>query len=652
MELRIKSKCINIIAVRRSRATAIIALALLVSIPAFGQPTTRTPSEIALDRDIRGLSQVRSALETSERPIRVLAQFSQVTVDPGGSRASALPMRGLATATLESATQKVRTALTHQGIANVRTIEGLPLVTFELQRSQLTELAESGQFAIVIEDKLSTPYLGSSGPVINVPELHVIGGTGAGQAVAILDTGVDIDHPFLNGRVVEGACFSSNFAPHGATSLCPGGADNAITIPSGNHCTGVPGCDHGTHVAGIAAGRSTGTISITGVAPDANIMAVQVFSRFDDAPGGPDTCASVGTTSPCVLSYDSDQIRGLQRVVDRASALDIASANMSLGGGKYTADCDTENAALKAIVDQLLMLDAATVIAAGNDGFRDAIGSPGCISTAVTVGSTTDGDNVSGFSNLSDTVDVLAPGSSIESSIPGTGLAVFNGTSMATPQVAGAIAAIASCAEPGTTIGDIETALVVSGTSVSDGRTGGSVVKNRIDLEAAGQQVGCGNGQVEVDFDCVGHSLDNLKLMSKGWWFWRRWWIVDGSHLVFYFGNNKAEAQASLDVIKKFGSTSTCYIGRPDASMQYLRTGTSVPTGSHSGLDCIGFNRAGLQIEPVGGQFRLTDGASSMLMFPNELEAQQAVAAINHHRLNRQCFVGRPNPSFTYWLAD
>ena len=43
---------------------------------------------------------------------------------------------------------------------------------------------------------------------------------------------------------------------------------------------------------------------------------------------------------------------------------------------------------------------------------------------------------------------------------------------------------------------------------------------------------------------------------------------------------------------------------------------------------------------------------SSMLMFPNELEAQQAVAAINHHQMNRQCFVGRPDASFKYWLAE
>ncbi len=630
---------------------ALAALTLGISSSVFAQELTPAARDAQLDRDIRGLSQVRVTLEQSDRPIRVLAQYSRASADPAASTTEVLPMTGLATATLASATQRARNTLTAQGITNVREIQGLPLMTFELKRSQLTAMAESGQFAIIVEDKLSKAYLGSSGPVINVPALHALGGDGSGQTVAILDTGVDIDHPFLNGRVVEGACYSSNFAAHGATSLCPGGADNATTVASGNHCTGVNGCDHGTHVAGIAAGRPSGAITITGVAPEAHVMAVQVFSRFDDVPGGPNTCASLGTTSPCVLSYDSDQIRGLQRVVTRAADLNIAAANMSLGGGEFAADCDADNAALKAIVDQLIAAGGTTVIAAGNDRFRAAIGSPGCISTAFTVGSTTDSDNISSFSNLSETVDVLAPGSSIESSVPGTGFDVFNGTSMATPQVAGAIAAIASCAPAGTTIADIEAQLVATGTNITDGRPGGSVDKNRVDLSAAAAAIGCDIPPMPED--CIGHNLSNLELRSRGWWFWKRWWIVDGNHLMFYFGNNRAEAQESLDVINQFGFTDTCYIGRPDASMQYLRTNGVVPSGPHGSLDCISFNRAGVRIEPAGGgQFRLTDGVSSMLMFPNQAEGDEAVVRINQYQMNRQCFVGRPDASFTFWLAD
>ncbi|MEO0997096.1 MAG: S8 family serine peptidase [Pseudomonadota bacterium] len=635
------------------RALGFAALVIIIGGAANAQQQPPPSRAAEQDATIRGLAEVRTTLQQSDRPLRVLAQLSEATVDPAGSTTRALPLTGMARTRIAAAARDASDLLKTQGISRVQTIEGLPLITFELDRDQLDAVAASGQFAIVTEDKLSRPYLGSSGPVIGVPDLHASGGTGNAQTVAILDTGVDTDHPFLNGRVVEGACFSSNFAPHGATSLCPGGADSATTVASGNHCTGVPGCDHGTHVAGIAAGRPTGGTTISGVAPDAEIMAVQVFSRFDDAPGGPNTCASVGTTSPCVLSYDSDQIRGLQRVVDRAAALNVVAANMSLGGGRFTGNCDADNSALKAIVDQLLSADAVTVIAAGNDGFTSAIGSPGCISTAVTVGSTTDADAVSGFSNLSATVDLLAPGSSIESSVPGTGFAVFNGTSMATPQVTGAFAAIASCAAAATQVGDIEAALDSTGTNVSDGRPGGTLTKNRIDVHAAAMAVGCGTTPPPVDTDCLSHNLSNLTLSSTGWWFWRRWWIVDGNRQLFYFGRNGGEAREALDIINRFRFSSTCYIGRPGPSMQYLRTGNTVPGGPHGTLDCIGFNRAGLRVEPIAGsQWRLTDGASSMLTFPNQAEAQQAVDAINHHRMNRQCFVGRPDASFTFWLAQ
>jgi hypothetical protein len=54
----------------------------------------------------------------------------------------------------------------------------------------------------------------------------------------------------------------------------------------------------------------------------------------------------------------------------------------------------------------------------------------------------------------------------------------------------------------------------------------------------------------------------------------------------------------------------------------------------------------------TGGEWRLTDGTSSMQIFPDQNEAQQAVNAINKYTLNRQCFVGRPDASFTFWLSE
>ena len=110
------------------------------------------------------------------------------------------------------------------------------------------------------------------------------------------------------------------------------------------------------------------------------------------------SCAGAGE-DPCTKSFTSDQIKGLERVLALSATLKIASVNMSLGGGKSTTDCDTD--ARKAVIDNLRAAGIATVIASGNDGFSDGVSFPACISSAVTVGSTTKADAVSGFSNSS-----------------------------------------------------------------------------------------------------------------------------------------------------------------------------------------------------------------------------------------------------------
>jgi hypothetical protein len=142
---------------------------------------------------------------------------------------------------------------------------------------------------------------------------------------------------------------------------------------------------------------------------------------------------------------------------------------MSLGGGRFTdqASCDDSNGSRKAIIDSLRSAGIATVIASGNDGYADAIGSPACISSAVSVASTTKSDEVSSFSNTASFLNLLAPGSAINSSIPGGGFASFNGTSMAAPHVTGTWALLKQ-RKPWASVGEILSTLQNTGVRVTD----------------------------------------------------------------------------------------------------------------------------------------------------------------------------------------
>jgi subtilisin family serine protease len=329
-------------------------------------------------------------------------------------------------------------------------------------------------------DETYAPTLETSNPVINSSGSWAAGAAGRGdnKIIAVLDTGVQNDHEFLDGKVNIEACFSTNNAA--ADTYCFDGTEEDYGTDAATPCTGVGGCDHGTHVAGIAAGFGSDPSSeFHGVAKDADIMAVNVFSRFNNSAD----CSP--NPAPCVLSYRSDQIEGLNYVVlgNLVHALfntpkRIASVNMSLGGGNFTSFCDTDTR--KAPIDSLLSVDIATVISAGNSG-QFGLGAPGCISTAVTVGSTTDSDSLSSFTQRHPNMDFFAPGSSIESSTSFDSYGFKSGTSMAAPMVAAAMA-IMNARFPGHTVADNVDVLEDTGIDVSFSNAGTNFTEKRIRL--------------------------------------------------------------------------------------------------------------------------------------------------------------------------
>ena len=421
--------------------------------PSIGQDpgATKVPDAVLRTAQIQGKTRVIVQLAAAWAPEARLAASAQAAQRLG----------------IESMQRSVLGALTGTGAALVRNFETVPFQALEVTPAALTYLEAHPLVVGVQPDRLYRPLLAQSGPLVQADQAWTAGRTGAGKMVAILDTGVDKAHSFFGGRVVAEACFSAN-------GNCPNGQTQQIGTGTGVPCTyASEDCRHGTHVGGIAAGSGS---TFSGIAKGAQVMSVQVFSRFTGAQfcgGGP---------GPCALSYISDQIAALEHVYDRRNDYSIASVNMSLGGGLYTSFCDSAEAATKAAIDNLRSAGIATVIASGNDGSSGSISAPACVSSAVSVGSTTKSDGISAFSNSASILKLLAPGSGINSSVPGGGFLAFGGTSMATPHVAGAWA-ILKQHQPNATVDQVLNALTNTGLAITDPRN--NLTKRRIRVKAA-----------------------------------------------------------------------------------------------------------------------------------------------------------------------
>jgi subtilisin family serine protease len=226
---------------------------------------------------------------------------------------------------------------------------------------------------------------------INAPEVwnggdSFSGVTGYGSTVAVIDTGVDLDHPEFQGRITNGYDF----------------VDNDNNADDGN--------GHGTHVAGTIGGANDGR-GITGVAPDASIMPIRVLGN--DGYG-----------------YTSDIIAGVYWATDNGADV----INLSLGGGGYS----------QAMADAIAYASnngSVVVMAAGNSGGQSPdYPAAHAVDHGIAVGAVNQQKTMAGFSNRAGTTTldyVTAPGVNIYSSVPGGGYSSFSGTSMATPHVAG-----------------------------------------------------------------------------------------------------------------------------------------------------------------------------------------------------------------------
>jgi thermitase len=202
------------------------------------------------------------------------------------------------------------------------------------------------------------------------------------QEIAVLDTGVDYTHPDLDGKTILGYDFVDD--------------DNTPMDLNG----------HGTHVAGIAAAETNNATGIAGTAPNTKVLAVRVL----DAAGS-------GTLE--------DIADGIRYAADSGAEV----INMSLG-------CNCHTVALEDAVNYAYNKGVVLVAAAGNDNVSTTF-EPASYTNVIAVGAVNDRDRKATFSNYGTWVDVVAPGVGIASTYPNNQYVYMDGTSMASPYVAG-----------------------------------------------------------------------------------------------------------------------------------------------------------------------------------------------------------------------
>jgi len=246
---------------------------------------------------------------------------------------------------------------------------------------------------------------------------------GSGVIVAVLDTGY-VTHSDLAANIVAGYDFITN-----TTTAGDGNGRDSNPADPGDYYGGNPSSWHGTHVAGTVAAVTNNAKGVAGTAWGAKVMPVRALGK-----GGGYT----SDIADAIIWSSGGTVSGVP-TLSAANAADVI--NMSLGG---SGACDT---ATQNAINSAVSRGTTVVVAAGNDNANASGFSPASCNNVVNVASITSASARSSFSNYGTLIDVSAPGSAILSTLnagtagPGAeSYASYNGTSMASPHVAGAVA--------------------------------------------------------------------------------------------------------------------------------------------------------------------------------------------------------------------
>jgi subtilisin family serine protease len=424
-------------------------------------PNGRAQVLVRMKADGGGAVPWTPRLSPSRQRVAVATAFNQAA--PALARARVSGLRHFRTIPYVAATVTREQAMALAGEAQV---EGIFLIRRE-RRAEVQGLEAPRERAQAVG--LSAAQLS-----IDLGSAWDRGFDGTGYAIAVIDSGININHPALVGKNVGDACFANSF---GTTTIaqCPSGATPQIGVGAASFCPGdSTRCDHGTHVASLAVGNDSAVFGSPtfGVAKGAKIVPIDVFSLITD----PAECSP--DPAPCVLTDSLAVLNALDYVNEKALELKIAAVNLSIGGSSRDGYCDDDPR--RSVIDMLRQKGVAVAVAASNGGQTGKITTPSCISSAVAVGATDNGTTVASFSNFANTLDFVAPGVGLSGAKgSGSGYGLRSGTSMSTPLVAGAFTVLRQ-AYPTLSLDALEAALKQTGAPVTRADSGVTVAKIQV----------------------------------------------------------------------------------------------------------------------------------------------------------------------------
>ena len=321
-------------------------------------------------------------------------------------------------------------AAQHEALADIpeeevavrRRFAAVPAFSAEARsEAALRKLAAKGRVRRIDLDVGGEGDLAASVPLIGADQRYAAGNDGEGTVVAIIDSGIDTDHPDLADDVLHQACFGFRPAANGGP-FCANGTTRQTGSGAAEDLSG-----HGTHVSGIV--TSAGAQASRGVAPGAGIVALRVL----------DNCSFSG----CFYNF-SEVVAALDYIIQNNATLGVKVVNMSIGtSALFAGNCDNAAAFTQAgasAVNTLRAMGVITFASAGNNASTIAMTAPACLSNVVSVGAANNLDVAAPFTNSNATTDIFAPGVSIRSSRRTGGTTVASGTSMASPHAAGCAA--------------------------------------------------------------------------------------------------------------------------------------------------------------------------------------------------------------------